>query len=96
MHHPFLAVLRISRGAIHQLDFTGNYANEGLIHANIAGVDLDSASLSHTDIGNRLWSDFSANFAATTASLTLTLSSERATSGGYAGGLDGVSLACRT
>ena len=74
------------------LDFIGDYANEGLIRANIAGVDLDSASLAHTGFGNQQWFGFSADFVATAASLTLTLSAERAASGGYAGGLDGVTI----
>ncbi|CAN0500553.1 unnamed protein product, partial [Phaeothamnion confervicola] len=67
-----------------------DYANEGLIRANIAGVDLDSASLAHAGFGNQQWFGFSANFVATAASLTLTLSAERAGVGGYAGGVDGV------
>jgi MYXO-CTERM domain-containing protein len=69
-----------------------DYANSGLIRANIAGVNLDSALLAHDGFGSQLWFDFSGSFVATSETMTLTFSAVRSDVGGYAGGVDGVSI----
>jgi hypothetical protein len=69
-----------------------NYTNPGFIRANIAGVDLDSTLLNFDGFGNQQWFNFSGNFVATAVTQTLTFSAERLGAGGYAGGLDGVSI----
>ena len=69
-----------------------NYANSGFIRANIAGVNLDSPTLAHAGFGNQQWLSFSGNFVASATMLTLTFSAERSGFGGYAGGVDGVSI----
>jgi hypothetical protein len=69
-----------------------NYANSGFIRANIAGVDLDSALLNHDGFGSQTWFNFSDSFIATGETLELTLSAVRIGVGGYAGGIDGVSI----
>ncbi len=69
-----------------------NYANPGFIRANIAGVNLDSSLLSHDGFGSQRWFNFSGSFVATSVTMTLTFSAERSGSGGYAGGIDGVSI----
>jgi MYXO-CTERM domain-containing protein len=70
----------------------GDYANSGLIRANIAGVNLDSALLAHDGFGSQQWFDFSGSFVATSETMTLTFSAVRSDVGGYAGGVDGVSI----
>jgi len=69
-----------------------NYANSGFISANVAGVDLDSALLNHDGFGSQTWFNFSNSFIATAETLALTLSAVRQDVGGYAGGVDGVSI----
>lgn len=70
-----------------------NYANPGFIRANIAGVNLDSLLLNFDGFGNQQWFNFSGNFVATATTHALTFSAERQGTGGYAGGVDGVSIA---
>lgn len=69
-----------------------NYANPGFIRANIAGVNLDSLLLSHDGFGQQRWFTFSGSFVASATTHTLTFSAERTGTGGYAGGVDGVSI----
>jgi hypothetical protein len=69
-----------------------NYANPGFIRANIAGIDLDSMLLNHDGFGQQQWFNFTGSFAATATTHTLTFSAERSGIGGYAGGVDGVSI----
>jgi hypothetical protein len=71
-----------------------DYANPGLIRANIAGMSFDTAVLNHDGFGSQRWFDFSTTFQATAASMRLTLSAIRPNnaSGGFAGGVDGVSI----
>ena len=71
-----------------------DYANPGFIRANIAGINFDTPVLNHDGFGNQQWFDYSNSFTATAASLDLTFSAVRENngSGGYAGGVDGVSI----
>ncbi|MBK6957238.1 MAG: PEP-CTERM sorting domain-containing protein [Nitrosomonas sp.] len=78
------------------LDFTAasNYANPGFVRANIAGLDFDTPVLTHDGFGSQRWFSFSSSFSATATSMDLTFSAVRENSGvgGYAGGVDGVSI----
>ena len=71
-----------------------DYANPGLIRANIAGMDFDTTVLGHDGFGSQRWFDFSTTFQATATSMQLTLSAIRPNNafGGFAGGVDGVSI----
>ena len=69
-----------------------NYANSGFIRANIAGTNLDSTLLNFDGFGNQQWFNFSGNFVATATTHALMFSAERQGVGGYAGGVDGVSI----
>ena len=75
-----------------------NYANPGDIRASIGGNTFDSPTLANDGFGNQQWFDYKTTFVATAGTLTLTLAAVREGDaiGGYAGGIDGVSISATT